>query len=241
MRVLAFGAHPGDIEHLCAGTLARYAAAGHAVTMAVATTGATRALNGTGDDASLIRRNETESSCASIGAELIWMGYDDEFLGEDRQTRRAFIDAIRAARPDVLFVPSELDDHPDRRAAARLGRDARIPAGLPLLESDLRPTAIPTAFVMDTHRGQRFDPHGFVDISESVDVKRAMLERHATQHAWTKEILGADPSDEMLRLARMRGHQAGVRHAEAFQLVLGPPRTEGWAMLPSGRSDGSGA
>lgn len=241
MRVLAIGAHPGDIEHLCAGTLARYAAAGHAVTMAVATTGATRALSGTGDEVARIRKDETEASCAAIGADLIWMGHDDEFLGEDRQTRMVFIHAIRATRPDVLFVPSEFEDHPDRRAAARLGRDARIPAGLPLLLSDLDPVAIPTAFVMDTHRGQRFDPHGFVDISDFVDIKRAMLECHVTQRAWTKAVLGADPSDEMLRLARMRGHQAGARHAEGFQLVLGPSRTEGWALLPSEQSDGSGA
>jgi hypothetical protein len=39
MRVLAVGAHPGDLEILCGGTLAKYAQRGHHVTMAVATNG----------------------------------------------------------------------------------------------------------------------------------------------------------------------------------------------------------
>ena len=39
MNVLAIGAHPDDIEILCAGTLALYAQAKHNVTMAVFTDG----------------------------------------------------------------------------------------------------------------------------------------------------------------------------------------------------------
>ena len=39
MRVLAVGAHPDDLEILCAGTLAKFAERGDHVTMAVATNG----------------------------------------------------------------------------------------------------------------------------------------------------------------------------------------------------------
>ena len=39
MNVLAIGAHPDDIEILCAGTLALYKKQGHTVFMAVATDG----------------------------------------------------------------------------------------------------------------------------------------------------------------------------------------------------------
>ena len=39
MRVLAVGAHPDDLEILCAGTLARYKQAGHEVIMAHACNG----------------------------------------------------------------------------------------------------------------------------------------------------------------------------------------------------------
>ena len=39
MRVLAIGAHPDDLEILCGGTLARFAARADAVTMLVMTDG----------------------------------------------------------------------------------------------------------------------------------------------------------------------------------------------------------
>ncbi|GIV15560.1 MAG: hypothetical protein KatS3mg022_0995 [Armatimonadota bacterium] len=39
MRVLAVGAHPDDIEILCAGTLLRYRQQGHEVVLCVATNG----------------------------------------------------------------------------------------------------------------------------------------------------------------------------------------------------------
>ena len=39
MRVLAVGAHPDDLEILCAGTLAKYAQRGDHISMAVATNG----------------------------------------------------------------------------------------------------------------------------------------------------------------------------------------------------------
>ena len=39
MNVLAIGVHPDDVEILCAGTLAKYAAAGHKVFIGIATNG----------------------------------------------------------------------------------------------------------------------------------------------------------------------------------------------------------
>ena len=39
MNILAIGAHPDDVEFLCAGTLALYASEGHNIYIAVATNG----------------------------------------------------------------------------------------------------------------------------------------------------------------------------------------------------------
>jgi LmbE family N-acetylglucosaminyl deacetylase len=39
MNILAFGAHPDDIEFFCAGTLLKYAKAGHAIFVALTTSG----------------------------------------------------------------------------------------------------------------------------------------------------------------------------------------------------------
>ena len=39
MNILAVGAHPDDVETMCAGTLAKYASLGHKVFIATATNG----------------------------------------------------------------------------------------------------------------------------------------------------------------------------------------------------------
>ncbi|MGB4135289.1 MAG: PIG-L deacetylase family protein [Microbacterium sp.] len=233
MRVLAIGAHPDDIENFCAGTLIRYARAGHEVTIAIATQGDIGAPTGTRAEIAATRHAEAEAACASIGARLIWMGYDDEFLFNDKQTRMSFIDAIREARPDVMFILSEDDYHPDHRTAGTIGRDARIPASVPLIESAFPHTPIPTTFIMDTYLGRNFDPHGYVDITDVMDAKREMLAHHVSQSAWMRSVFDTDMGDDMIRLARMRGNQAGVEYAEAFQLLSDPPYTGGWELLPS--------
>lgn len=232
MRVLAIGAHPDDIENLCAGTLILYADAGHEVTIAIATQGDIGAPTGTREEIAATRHEEAKAACASIGANLIWMGYDDEFLFNDRPTRMSFIDAIRQARPDVMFILSENDYHPDHRTAGTIGRDARIPASVPLIQSAFPHTAIPTTFIMDTYLGRNFDPHGYVDITSVMDRKRAMLAKHRSQDVWMRSVFDTDMADDMLRLSRMRGHQAGVEYAEAFQLLSDPPYTGGWELLP---------
>ena len=55
MRVMAIGAHPDDLEILCAGTLARYAAEGHAVTMCHVARGDRGSYEHTRDEIAAIR------------------------------------------------------------------------------------------------------------------------------------------------------------------------------------------
>ena len=127
MRILAIVAHPDDAELLCAGTLALCAQRGDEVFIAIATNGNV----GTGDPTvtseqiATIRHQEAKDSCAIIGAKLIWMNFDDEWLFNNEESRTRFIDAIREARPDVLIIHDPNDYHPDHRTAGEIARDRR--------------------------------------------------------------------------------------------------------------------
>ena len=68
MKVLAVGAHPDDLEFLCAGTLAKYKRQGHAVAMAVATNGEVGSPTLSKSEIAAVRRREAEASAAVIGA-----------------------------------------------------------------------------------------------------------------------------------------------------------------------------
>jgi LmbE family N-acetylglucosaminyl deacetylase len=234
MRILAIGAHPDDLEVLCGGTLDRCKERGDEIYIAIATNGNV----GTGDSSvtceqiAAIRYAEAKASAAILGAHLIWMNFDDEFLTDNRETRERFIDAIREARPDVMIIHSEKDYHPDHRLAGSIARDARIPASVPLVTTAHPPTAIPTVFVMDTLLGQNFEPEFYVDITGVIETKKKMLKSHVSQAFWIKHVFGAEFTESMLVQGRFRGAQACTQYAEGFQLLHDWPYTGDGKLLP---------
>jgi LmbE family N-acetylglucosaminyl deacetylase len=221
MRVLAIAAHPDDIEWLCGGTLALCAQRGDEVFIAIATNGNV----GTGDPSisreqiAETRHKEAIASASIIGAKVIWMNFDDEWLFNNETTRTRFIDAIREARPDIMFVLSENDYHPDHRLAGTIAIDSRIP----------------TVFLMDTVGGNNFEPEFYVDVTSVMDLKDKMLSSHVSQIAWTAHVFDTAFTENMYAHARFRGYQAGCKYAEGFKLLPTWPRTGDMRLLPSGR------
>ena len=77
LKIVCIGAHPDDPESGCGGTLARYAALGHAVTIVYLTRGE-RGIDGKSlDEAARIRTAESETACRIIGAKPVFFGQID--------------------------------------------------------------------------------------------------------------------------------------------------------------------
>ena len=220
MSVLAIGAHPDDVEVLCAGTLAHYAVAGNEIWIAIATNGNVGSPTHSAEEIAAIRHAEALASCEVIGARLIWMDFDDEWLFNDRPTRARFIDAIRQARPEVVFVHNPADYHPDHRTAGEVAIDARIPSAIRLVQTTMPACAeIPAVFVMDTLGAIGFEPEFYVDITGTLETKKSMLSRHVSQDAWLQDLYGMSYLDFVTEQASKRGAEAGVRYAEAFREI----------------------
>ena len=64
--------------------------------------------------------------------------------------------------------------------------------------------------------GVGFDPVEFVDVSDTIETKVAMLEAHESQLSWLRAHDGIDVVEQMRVVARFRGQQCGVAYAEAF-------------------------
>lgn len=233
MRVLAIGAHPDDLEILCGGTLAKYAQRGDEVYMAIATNGDVGSPTLTREEIAAIRYEEAKRSAEVIGAKLIWMGFPDEFLFNEKETRVAFIDAIRQARPDVMFVHGTNDYHPDHRIAGQVAVDARIPASVRLVETRYpHCEKIPHIFAMDNVGGIDFEPEVYVDITGTMDIKREMLLKHGSQDVWLQEIFGMGIIHDMEKLSERRGDENKTKYAEAFRSIRTYPVTGGNDLLP---------
>ncbi len=234
LRVLAVGAHPDDLEYQIGGTLARYAAQGHHVTMAVVTNGNVGSSTLPPDEIAAIRFQEATASASLIGAELLWLDYDDEFFFYNEESRRHLIDVMRQARPDVVLAHWTDDYHPDHSLSGQAVRDARIMTAVPNIVTAHPPLqAIPKLFFYDTLAGINFQPEVYVDISSTFAIKQQMLAAHVSQNAWISDIFeGSSIGGMMETQSRFRGLQAGYRYAEGFRALETWPRAADFSLLP---------
>jgi LmbE family N-acetylglucosaminyl deacetylase len=219
MNILAISAHPDDIEFLCAGTLARYAGAGHAVTMAVFTDGSMGDARIPPAQLAQIRREEALAAAGIIGARLLWPGVMDEHVFPNEAQRRVMIDLLREADPDVIFTHCPGDYHPDHRHVSQLVFDSYFQKGLPHIPELTRPACRfgqAQLYYMDNLGGIGFQPTEYVDITPAMETKRRMLACHASQFAAMRELACTDLAEFLETQARFRGLAAGCRYAEGF-------------------------
>jgi LmbE family N-acetylglucosaminyl deacetylase len=234
LRVLAIGAHPDDLELLCAGTLAKYAQRGDHVTMAVAMSGDCGSASLPKQEIAAIRGSEARASAALLGAEFLSMAnYSDGFLFSTEQTRLDFLNVIRQARPDVILTHSPNDYHPDHRMTAQIVCDVRIMITVPNIETEAPPCkTLPEIYFFDTMAGIDFVPQHYVDISSTFDMKKQMLACHKSQSSWLEDQYNMTSLDFIDCVGRFRGLQCGVPYAECFQVSPTWPKRAKGVLLP---------
>ena len=175
MRVLAIGAHPDDIDIKVGGTLSLYAQQGHEIFMCIVTNGNIGSVRLTKKEIAERRRKEAQASADTIGATLLWLDFNDEFLYDVEEARLAMIDAFRIARPDVVFAPPYFKDYnPDHDYAGYLAFIARINASIKLIETEYAPTEkIPPMFFYTTSGvpNTLCVPEYYIDITSVYDTK----------------------------------------------------------------------
>jgi len=233
MKVLAVGAHPDDIESSCGGTLAKYSQRGDMVYIAVVTNGEVGSNEIPQDELIEIRHREAKNAAEVIGAHLIWMGYPDQFLFNTEESRKKMIDVFRQVAPDVVLTLSPNDYHTDHITTSKLCFDARTMASIKYIQSRNKPIKhIPHLYYVDTACGIGFEPEEFVDISDTISIKKEMLSKHESQIKFIKELWGIDLIERVEIIGRYRGLQAGVQYAEAFANCKIHPRVTHKSMLP---------
>lgn len=223
--ILAIHAHPDDIEILAAGTLAVLAAAGHAVTLVTLTAGEGGATDKGASETAALRMREAAASAALIGARYRCGEVGDLAVFNDDHTRRRTTELIRWARPDVVIAPSPVDYHPDHEAVSLLARDACFAASVPNYRCGASPAlpAIPTLYFCDPIGGR--DREGAwtkadfgVDITATLETKKAMLTCHESQRAWVaRQHDTADPIAAMVAWSARRGRDFELGFAEGFR------------------------
>ncbi|MBL9189979.1 MAG: PIG-L family deacetylase [Opitutaceae bacterium] len=208
--LLAFGAHPDDIEFGCGGVIAAEAKAGRPVHLVVCSRGEA-GTNGTPP----IRTREAKRAADLLGAtiEFIDLGGDAHF--EERAVHVIELAGIiRQVRPATVLTTSTVENqHPDHVKLGRMVRDAARLArfgGLKELRR-LSPHAIGQMFFYAVSPEAEPTDLGrvLVDVSapETVACWTAAMRAHASQ------MKTRDYAELQLTRARLNGLRAGVTHA----------------------------
>jgi N-acetylglucosamine malate deacetylase 1 len=218
MNILAIGAHPDDLEMMCGGTLAKYAAGGHKIFMVHVATGNVGHKTIPPEELAAIRAEEARQAGALIGAEVISLGEDDLFIRSDNmKSREKIVDIIRYAKPDVIITHNPEDYMDDHEETSRLVYEASMAATVPHYptrhEYYGRLTPI---YYMEPVAGVNSLPGEFVDITSFIDIKLEMLGKHVSQHQWLMDHDHFDVLDMARTLSRLRGYQCDVAYAEGF-------------------------
>lgn len=233
MNITAVCAHPDDIELLCAGTMIKYIQKGHKVTFIIATNGEVGSPNLSNKEIAEIRHKEAIKGAKIIGAELIWLGYPDEFLFNNKETRLNFINALRQAKADVVFTHYVDYYNCDHNAVSIIVNEVSALQSVKNITTNHSPTKNnPYLYFMDTICCKGFEPEEFVDISDVIELKKEALLAHKSQYAWLNEYSKVDYVDMMMTQSKLRGYQAGVKYAEAFMGVKTYPRVLSKSLLP---------
>ncbi len=210
--LLAFGAHPDDLEFGAGGIIARETRAGRSVHLVVCSRGEA-GTNGT----PALRTREARAAAKILGATLEFLALDGDARLEVKTSHAlALARIIRRVRPGVVLAPTtEPNQHPDHwrlgtlvRDAARLARYGGL-AGL----KPLAPHAIGQLFFYALGPGSEpATPPVLIDLSAPglVATWTKAMEAHASQMKTRNYV------ELQLARARVLGLDAGVAHAQAL-------------------------
>ena len=202
LKVVCVGGHPDDPESGCAGTLTRYAQAGHRVTVIYLTRGERGIRDKSLDEAAAIRTAEAEAACKIIGAKAVFAGQIDGATETTSARVAEFTKVLSAENPDLIFAHWPIDTHMDHQVASQLAYRAYL---------SLRGRARLYFFEVNTgFQSQGFTPNVCVDISTVLEKKKAALFAHKSQDG---EAIWRQHHEA---IATWRGREMGVSAAEAF-------------------------
>ncbi len=202
LKVVVAGAHPGDPEAACGGTIARYVDQGHSVTTLYLTRGQAGVAGKSHVDAATIRTAEVKKACEILKIRPL---FAEQIDGDTELSAARYLDfkkRLDREQPDVVFTHWPVDSHRDHRVCSMLIYDAWLQAG--------RRFSLYFYEVDTGHETQCFRPTHFVDITPTEPRKREACLAHESQRPAT------DFYPAQAKTHEFRGMEGGYRLAEAF-------------------------
>jgi LmbE family N-acetylglucosaminyl deacetylase len=216
-RILAIGAHAGDIEVTCAAVLAKHSKRGDKVTLFHLTLGEGGNPKMSPQEYGEQKRSEALSAAKTIDADVLFGPYKDGELPNDEQVRCYVAEIIRRVKPTTIITHWRKSIHKDHSNAHGVVNDAVLLASLEgvVTESPRHRDIKGIYYTENWEDPEEFKPFIYVDVSAELMQWRECI----TQYQFIKGGISTFPYLEYYEsLLRIRGAEMGVKHAEAFEV-----------------------
>ena len=221
LDILAFGAHPDDVELGCGGTVAKEVSKGKKVGII----DLTRGELGTRGSVDL-RDQESQLASNVLGLELREnLNFKDGFFQNNESNQIEIIKVIRKYRPEIVLCNAEDDRHIDHPKAAELVSSACFLSGLRKIETidngknqkEWRPKN-----VYHYIQWKNSSPDFLVDISGFISIKLEAIKAYSSQfydpnsNEPETPISSKNFIDNVINRSADLGRLINVEHAEGF-------------------------
>jgi LmbE family N-acetylglucosaminyl deacetylase len=211
--LLAFGAHPDDIEFGCGGVIAKETRAGRAVHFVICSRGEA-ASHGTPKQ----RVAEAKKSAALLGAMIEFVELDGDAHLEVRAAHTIKLAGIiRRVRPGIVLASSLVEDqHPDHPRLGQLVRDACRLARYGGVKELRRVPAHAIGQLFYYAVTAEAEPSNITPVLIDVSAPDVLKAWTSAMEAHASQISGRNYVELQLTRARLRGLRAGGGHTIAL-------------------------
>ncbi|WP_264549850.1 bacillithiol biosynthesis deacetylase BshB1 [Flavobacterium sp. N2820] len=221
LDILAFGAHPDDVELGCSGTIAKEVSLGKKVGIIDLTRGEL------GTRGSVEIRNSESAKASEILGVFVRENLDmrDGFFINDEAHQLKIIQMLRKYRPEIVLCNAIADRHIDHGKGSKLVSDACFLSGLVKIETELngeKQHAWRPKVVYHYIQWQNIEPDFVVDISGFLDKKMESVLAYGSQfydpnsNEPVTPIASKNFLDSVKYRAEDFGRLVGVEYAEGF-------------------------
>jgi bacillithiol biosynthesis deacetylase BshB1 len=221
LDVLAFGAHPDDVELGCGATVAKEVSRGKKVGII----DLTRGELGTRGSADL--RDQEAARAAEILGVVIRenLNFRDGFFTKDEMHQMEIIKRIRKFKPDIVLCNAIKDRHIDHGKGSSLVSDACFPSGLRKIETQHEgesQEAWRPSIVYHYIQWQNLEPDFVVDVSGFIQKKVDAVLAYSSQfydpssQEPESPISSKNFLESVTYRARDLGRLIGREHGEGF-------------------------
>jgi LmbE family N-acetylglucosaminyl deacetylase len=201
-RVLVIAPHPDDETFGCGGSIVLHRQLGHGVDIVYLSNGEAGITGSNQTETSRLRKEECIRAMQILNVvegALHFLQLPDGNLANHSGKHVVFSEIMNAVKPDIIYLPSFMERHPDHVSANVF------------LRSNLERSVTIAAYEIWTP----LIANRLIDISAVMEIKQAAMQQY------TSQLQALDYADAMTGINRYRGAMYGkeVRFAEAFILL----------------------